>query len=334
MANHPPFAQLMEMNDGYIVPRALQIAAELGIADVLADGARDVDDLAAATTTDPQALYRWLRVLASHGVFSEIASRRFALTPLAQPMRSDVPDSVRSWITLDSRLTFPVFADALASLRTGQPAHEQVFGAPFFQHLAQEPELAEMFDAAMADHARHVGAALLDVYDFSSCERIVDVGGGTGTLLATLLRGLPDVTGVLFDLPHVADRARDTLTDAGVADRCKIVPGDFFAAVPSGGDVYTLSLVIHDWENQDAIVILRNCRDALPPDGCVVLLEHVIPEGDEPHPGKLLDLVMLVAVGGRERTKREYAELLAAAGLQLQAVTPTRTPVSIIEASR
>lgn len=333
MTDLPPFVRLMEMNDGYVVARALQLAAELGIADLLADGTRSAGDLAQATSTHPRALYRLLRALASVGVFTEVEPGRFGLTELGRCLRAGSAESARSWIAIDGLVTFRAFAEAGYSLRTGKPAFERAFGAPFFTYLEQNPELSAIFDAAMGDFSRQVSGAIVGTYAFGSARRIIDVGGGDGTLLVAILKAYPEATGVLFELPHVAEAARKPILDAGIADRCEIQSGDFFESVPPGGDVYLLKWIIHDWDDEHAVTILRNCRRAMDDGGRLLVVEQVLPPGDEPHPGKILDLVMLVAVGGQERTQAEYARLFAEGGFRLTRIIATNSPMSLIEAA-
>ncbi len=327
-----PQARLLEMGDWIFVTWALQVVATLGVADHLADGPRDSDELAAAVGANPGALYRVLRLLAMHGIVTEIATGRFRLTTLGEPLRSDVPGSLRSWFVMNAPIYRALMEAPLDSVRSGQPAFERVMGVPFFEYASVDARWGEAFDSAMSEVGRQTAAAVVAAYDFGAFGRVVDVGGGTGTLLTAILRAHPHVRGAVYDLPHVAARAVLALAEAGLSDRGEAIGGDFLASVPPGADAYLLSWIIHDWDDERATLILRNCRDALGQRGRVLLIESVMPAGDEPHFAKTLDLAMLVALGGRERTEGEYRLLLAGAGFDLRAVLPTDSPMSILEA--
>lgn len=328
----PPPVQIYLMSQGAVISRALSLAAELGLADLLANGPRDTEQLAQATSTHARSLYRMLRLLSSVGVFTEARPGQFALTPLGECLRSAVPGSMRSWLRmLGLRFWFHTYAEALHSLRTGEPAFARSVGMEFFDYLATHPQEGEIFDAAMSDFGRGVAAAVVREYDFSGLAKIVDVGGGNGSLVSAILQANPWMTGILFDQPHVIEGARRSIADAGLAARCDIVGGDFFSSVPAGGDVYVLRRIIHDWDDDSALKILRNCRAAMKDTARVLLVETVIPPGDEPHPGKLGDFVMLTALGGQERTAEEYAQLLDTAGFRLNRVVSTASPMSVLE---
>jgi SAM-dependent methyltransferase len=226
-----------------------------------------------------------------------------------------------------------VFADApLESLGNGRPAFSSVFGTSFFEHAERDPLWGAAFDEAMTGATRSTAQAVLDAYDLADANVVVDVGGGRGHFLRAILERYPAARGIVFDLPHVADRARHEVASAGLLERLEVIGGSFFDAVPDGGDVYLLSWILHDWEDDRARAILRSCRDAIPPDGRLLVIEACIPPGNVPHPGKPLDMIMLVALGGRERTEAEYRELLASAGFRLARVIPTASAMSVIEA--
>ena len=220
----------------------------------------------------------------------------------------------------------------LYSLETGKTAMEQVWGVPLFAYLAQHPEAATAFSEAMVGFHGQEPPAVVAAYDFARFQTLVDVGGGTGNLLTAILHAHPHLRGILYDLPHVVADARTRLDTRGIAARCELMAGDFFASVPPGGDAYLLSHIIHDWDEAQCLTILRQCHRAMGPDSCLLLVETVLPPGDTPHPGKLLDLLMLTVPGGRERTADEYAALLAAASLRLTRIVPTASSVSIVEA--
>nr|WP_246422058.1 acetylserotonin O-methyltransferase [Nocardiopsis mwathae] len=319
------------MRDQFIHARLLQIAAELGLGDLLADGPRSAHDLAAATGTHPEALYRMLRVLAACGVFTETAPGSFALTAAGAPLRSDHHCSVRATLAFDGVIGRALF-DSAHSVRTGEATFPRVFGASLFDYLADHPEHAALFNTAMQELSRPVLRAVLDAYDFSAARRIVDVGGGNGTLLSTVLRTAPDAHGVVFDVPHVAEAARDRLRAEGLADRCTAVGGDFFHKAPEDGDLYILKWILHDWPDDRAAGILRCCAQAMAPGGRVLLVEQVIPPGDTPHPGKAMDFSMLALLDGCERTEEEFAALLGRADLRIERIIPTASPFSLIEA--
>ncbi|HEY6400528.1 MAG TPA: methyltransferase, partial [Blastocatellia bacterium] len=312
-----------------IISTSLVMAAELGIADLLADGPRSSEELAQATSTHPDSLYRLLRVLCGVGVFSEIQTNSFVQTPLSECLRAGVPGSMRSWLRMIGRkFRYHTHAEALYSIRTGEPAFKHVTGTDFFNYLATHTEEAEIFNQAMGDMGKVIAAAVAQSYDFSGIGKIIDVGGGHGTLITVILQKYPQMTGILFDSPHTVEGARDSVASAGLADRCEVVGGDFFKSVPAGCDAYLLRWIIHNWDDERAITILRNCRQSMGARSRLLLIESVIPTGNEFHPGKLLDYIMLTTLPGRERTEGEYDRLLREADLRLNKVEPTGSPLS------
>jgi SAM-dependent methyltransferase len=312
--------------------QAVHAAAELGIADLLAAGPRTADDLAAATGTHAPSLYRLLRALAGYGVFAEDDAGRFGLTPMAEYLRSDVPGSQRAAARCIPTTHSPAYQEIVHSVRTGEPAFARVFGKPLFDWLAGRPEQAPLFDATMTGVHGDESRAMLDAYDLADRERLVDVGGGNGSTLRAALERYPGLTGVLFDRPHVVERARTALAGTPVAGRVEFAAGDFFAAVPAGGDVYLLRHILHDWYDPECVKILTNIRRAMRPDGRLLVVESVIPPGNGEFFGKLLDLTMLVVVGGMERTEDEYRRLFESVGFRLARVVPTAVEVSVLEA--
>jgi hypothetical protein len=331
----PPAAQLMEMIFSPVPAQALSVAAKLGVADLLKERAKDADELAQALDVKARPLYRLLRALASVGIFSEDQGGRFHLTPLAEPLRSDAPDSVRSFaIYFGADWHRRVFNELGYSVQTGQAAFEKIYGKPFFDYLAENPEPAQDFNNAMTSHSASDSAAVVNAYDFTGISKLVDVGGGHGALLATVLAKYPQMNGILFDAPSVVAGAGEVIARHGVGARCEAVGGDFFASVAAGGDAYMMRHIIHDWDDERALTILRNCHQAMAENGRLLSVEIVITEGNAPSFAKFLDLAMLVLVNSFERTAAEYGTLLAQAGFQLSRIVPTPSAYSVIEAVR
>jgi hypothetical protein len=327
-----PAEALRRLVNGFQVSQAIYVAATLGIADFLAGGPRSSDELAAETGADPRSLYRLLRALASVGVFREDEGRRFTLTELGDGLRSDAPEGIVGWVAFVGRPPFwQAWGDLLHSVRTGENAFRHVHGTDVWTYRAERPEEGAFFDRAMQALTRNANRALLDAYDFGRFGTVVDVGGGNGTLLAGLLAAYPGMAGVLFDQPHVVAGADDVLGAAGVADRCRVVGGSFFDRVPEGGDAYVLKAIVHDWEDEESIAILRACRAAVPDEGALLVIERELgaPNGDPA--AKLSDLNMLVNAGGQERTLDEFGALFEAAGFRLVGATPTTAGLSVIE---
>ncbi len=323
---------LWRMANGFQVSQAIHVVATLGIADLLKDGPRSADELAEATETHAGALYRILRALASVGVFVEQSDGRFGLTPLAEHLRTDVPDSLRSWAMLMGRpYLFTAWGHILHSVKTGEPAFPEVYGMTAWEYRAAHPEESAIFDAAMTGLSLAEAEAVVRSYDFSGGGVLVDVGGGKGALLAAILAANPALRGILFDQPHVIAGAQDLLERAGVAGRCEVVGGSFFEAVPEGADAYLLKSIIHDWDNASAIEILRTCRTAMADSARLLLVERGIRPANEPDPAKFIDLMMLVMLGGQERTAEEYEKLYTEAGFKLTNIIRTGSLLDIIE---
>lgn len=327
-----PAASLREMIMGFRTTQLIYVAARLGISDLLEDGPQDIPTLASAAGAHPSALYRLLRALASLGIFAETHDGRFELTPLAATLRSNAPGSLRDMALLygDGWL-WRAYGDTLYSVATGAPAFEHVHGQPFFEYLRLNPEAASVFDGAMTAFSEQESGAVLAAYDFSWAGTVVDVGGGRGALLAAILKAHPRARGILFDRPGVIDSARETAPPEGVADRFSTTAGDFFQEVPVGGDLYVLKSVLHDWNDARSVEILKNCRAAMQPASRLLVIERVVPEGNQPAEAKLFDINMLVVAGGAERTRQEYGRILAAGGFELTGIFPTRAPMSIVE---
>ncbi|MDQ6601971.1 MAG: acetylserotonin O-methyltransferase [Chloroflexota bacterium] len=327
-----PSVALRRLVDGYQISQAIYVAATLGIADLLTDGPRTSDALAAATDADPGTLYRLLRALASVNVLREEEGHHFSLTPLGDCLRSDAPEPVRGWAAYSGRpYVWNAWADLLHSVKTGGNAFRHLHGMDVWEYRTGHPEENAIFNGAMTALSRRATASVLATYDFARFGRVVDVGGGRGALLAALLARHPKMRGILFDLPHVVANAEQLLRDAGVADRSEVVGGDFFAAVPEGGDTYILRAILHDWEDTEATAILSSCRRAIGAEGRLLVIEWAVGPPNEGRDGKFSDLQMLVAPGGQERTPEEYGTLFAAAGFRLTEVFPTKTGHTIIE---
>jgi hypothetical protein len=329
----PPQAQMMQMAMAYWVPRMLHLAAQLNLADHLAEGPRTAEELAGPTGTHAPSLYRVMRTLASVGLFTEDAARRFSLTPLGEALRSGTPGSVRvAVMMITSDLVTRSWDNLLYSVQTGKTGFEKAFGMPIFDWLANHPEEASLFSQTMVGGHGAEPPAVASAYDFSGLGTIIDVGGATGNFLATILGRYPGPRGILFDMPHVVRDAPALIQAHGLADRIAIAAGSFFENVPSGGDAYLLSHIIHDWSEGQCMTILGNCRRAMKPGSRLLIVEMVLPAGDAPHHGKRLDIGMLVLTGGQERTEPEYRELLDKAGFRLSRVVPTESAASVVEA--
>jgi len=324
---------------GYRAMQALYVAARLGIADLLKDGARGSEELARATGADARALHRLLRALASLGVFAEDADGRFAPSELGALLRSDVPGSLRAAaIFFGDERNWHAWGKLERSVMSGEPVRGPRGTQVFLEESARDPEGAALFNAAMTSLTSAFDAAVTAAYDFSRLGTLVDVGGGQGALISSILAANPALRGILFDIPPVIESARGRIGEAGLAGRCELVAGDFFASVPAGGDAYVLKWVIHDWDDERSVAILRNCHRAMARDGRLLLVERVVPERIDQSADTqgivLGDLNMLLWTGGRERTAAEYGALLASAGFTPAGIVPTATQLSVIEGTR
>lgn len=326
-------AELTQLLDGFRVTQAIHAAVDLGIPDLLGDGERTADDLAEASGADPSALYRLLRALASLGILYEAPGERFSLTPLGTPLRGDVPGSLRGWVRLTGReYVWRSWGNLTNAIRTGQNSFRMLHGRNVFEWRAEHPEESAIFDEAMMSLTASSNAALLEAYDFGRFGTIADVGGGNGTLLASILEAHPGIRGILFDQAHVVSGAEPVLRAAGVLDRCEVVAGSFFQAVPEGADAYVLKSIIHDWEDEESVAILSACRRAMSPRSLVLLVERDLGAPNENSAAKLSDLNMLVMPGGRERSYEEYADLFEQAGLRHAGTTVAANGYAVIEA--
>ena len=328
----PPPVQLMQMLFGFAASRAIGVSAELHIADLLKDGSKSAEELAQQTGVHARSLYRVLRACASIGVYSEDNEKKFSLTPLAEPLLSDTPGSLRAFaemITCDWQ--FQTWAELPYSVKTGKPSFDKVHGKSSFDYFWSNEKAGKVFNDAMTSNSAFSSVAVVNAYNYSSISKLVDVGGGHGFLLASILSKNSNVKGVLYDTPAIVAEAKKLLNQHGVTERCEIEGGDFFESVPAGGDAYIMKHIIHDWNDEQCFTLLQNCRKAMTDGGKVLVVEMVVPEGNEPSPAKFLDLQMLQYLPGCERTEKEYRELFDKAGLKLTSIIPTMSPFSIIE---
>jgi len=329
----PPHVQLIQMGRAHIVSRTVYAAAKLGLADHLAAGPKSAAELAGDVRVHAPSLHRLMRTLASLGILTERAEQRFALTNLGEALKTGAPGSARSSvISSGSPWALSGWDNVVYSIETGKTGFEKAQGIPFFDYLAQHPEAASLFSEMMVGLHNQEPPAVAAAYDFSIFKTIADVGGATGNMLAAVLAHHGGPRGILFDRPHVVRDAPALLEAKGVSDRVTIEPGDFFTSVPTGADAYILSHIIHDWDEDQCLTILGHVRKAMNRAGRLLIVEMVLPPGDTPHPGKILDITMLVQMGGQERTEAEYASLLSKAGLRLTQVVPTGSAASIVEA--
>jgi hypothetical protein len=318
------------------ISQLIGLSVRLGIPDLLKKGAKSVDEIATATHSHSQALYRALRLLASEGVFAEVSERVFGLTPLSETLLSDAPVSLHASALFEvsdiGRLTW---ANVSHSVKTGQSAFTHAFGAPMFEYLKQHPDAAAVFDAFMAEMTAAAAASIIEAYEFSGLGRVCDVGGGHGVFLASILAARPEMRGILFDLPHVTAGSAATLYRAGVSDRCATVTGSFFDSVPIGADAYILKSVLHDWSDEQCLRILKNCNSSMPPDARLLVIELDLPPGNQPHFGKYVDMnIMLQTEGGYQRSEEQHRVLFAASGFRLSRVVPTTSALSVTEARK
>ncbi len=329
----PPHVQLIQMGQAGLVSRILYAAAKLGLADQLAPEPKSAAELAGRMHVHAPSLHRFMRTLASLGVLAEQPEQRFALTDLGHALKTGAPGSAKSTLLfMGSPWAQMGWDHFVYSVQTGKAGFEKAHDVSFFDYLAQHPEDASLFSETMVGFHNQEPPAVAAAYDFSTFKTIVDVGGATGNMLSALLSLHAGPRGVLFDRPHVVKDAPFLLEAKGVSDRITVEPGDFFTSVPSGADAYILSHIIHDWDEDRCLTILGHVRKAMDPAGRLLIVEMVLPTGDIAHPGKMLDMVMLVQLGGRERTASEYASLLSKAGFRLTQVVPTESAASIVEA--
>jgi O-methyltransferase/methyltransferase family protein len=328
-----PPATLLQMLGSYIVSQAIYVAARLGVADHLTDGPKAIKELAESVGAHSGALYRLMCALASIGIFTEVEPQHFALTPIGAGLQTGTPGSLRALALHVGDVKWEVWGHMFHSVKTGETAFQHVHGMGYFDYLQRHPHKGRIFDEAMTGLVSQSITAVIAAYDFTSFSKVVDVGGGHGALMTAILKASSQTMGVIFDLPSVVERAKKNIEVTELSSRCECIGGDFFISVPTGGDAYIMASIIHDWDDERSITILKNCRRIMSGREKLLLMEMVIPPGDAPFFGKLLDLEMLVSLGGRERTEVEYRDLLAVSGFQLTRIVPTHALLSIIEAS-
>lgn len=330
-----PADHLAQLTTGYQISACLYAAASLNIADLLASGPRRIEDLASATQSNADRLYRVMRALVSVGVFQEPQPRTFALTPTAELLRSDVPESRRGFV-LFAAMPFVTHVNShvLHSVQTGQSAVEHLHGKPAFECLTTMPEVASAFNEAMTSISASLAPAVLDAYSLEGIGTLMDIAGGHGYFICQALERYPKMKGILLDLPSVVEGARPAIRERKMEHRCTPVAGNFFEHIPSGADGYFMQHILHDWDDEHCMTVLNNVKQALAgrPNGRLIVVDIVLPEDSQPHPGKLLDLMMMVFPGGRERSELEWRALFERAGFTIQRIVPTPTPDSVIEA--
>jgi len=324
---------MLQIISGFWISRAIYAIAKLGIPDLLKTGPQTAEELASATNTHAPSLFRVLRALVSVGILKSADGGRFSQTPLSETLVTDIPGSLR-WFAVSElgQEHYPAWGNLMHSVKTGDIAFDNFFGEDVWSYFQKNPEDAAVFNNSMSNMTAAVNEAITSRYDFSGFETLVDLGGGHGGLITAILKANPKLKGVLFDAEQVIEGARAKIEAAGLADRCETVAGDFFKSVPAGGDAYIMKWIIHDWNDEKAITILRNCRNQVPSNGKLILVDCVVPETDEPDFSKFIDLNMLVMTGGKERTGKEFEQLLGAAGFKLLRVIPTDLPTAIVEA--
>ena len=328
----PPPLQMLQLISGFWIARCVYIAAKLGIPDLLKDGPKTAEELATATKTHAPSLFRVLRALAAVRVLTQSDGYRFGKTPMLETLRSDVPGSLRAFAMTElGEEHYPAWGELLYSVRTGGIGFDKAFGEPCWEFYAKHPENAQIFNDAMSGMTAQAENALHAAYDFTGINTIIDLGGGHGGLITSILTRHPNLRGILFDAPVVVEGAKPKIAASPIADRCEVIGGDFFQSVPAGGDAIIMKWIIHDWNDDQSVAIMKNCHRALAENGKLILVEAVVPPGDEMHFAKFIDLNMLVMTGGRERTEEEFRQLYESAGFRLTRVVPTESPFSVIE---
>jgi ubiquinone/menaquinone biosynthesis C-methylase UbiE len=334
-SNAPPPVAMLQLISGFWISRCIYITAKLGIADLVKQEPKTAGDLAAASGANASSLFRVLRALASVGIFTQDDKDRFGITPLSEMLLADVPGSLRAFAMTElGEEHYPAWGDLLHSVRTGEIAFDHTFGMDIWKYFAQHPDNARIFNDAMSGVTVQANEAVHAAYDFPGINTLIDIGGGHGRLITSILRRNPQMHGILFDSPQVIDGARESVQRSDVTQRCELIGGNFFESVPLGGDAHILKWIIHDWDDEKSLMILRNSHRALAENGKLILVEAVVPPGSELHFSKFMDLNMLVMTGGRERSEEEFRRLYEASGFRLNRIVPTESPFSVIEGVR
>lgn len=325
-----PNVVMWEMAHNMWLAAGISVAAELGIADQLKEGPRSIDDLADLTATHPDSLYRVLRMLASHGIFSELKGRQFKSTSLSVPLQDD---QIRYLILIHlNRNQFRIFGDLMYSVRTGETVKKEHSGRALFEHIGDDEQKNGWFNKAMSSASKMQVPILLSAFPYKGYRNIIDIGGGEGLFLANILNKAPKSKGLIFDLPGVVSGSPDLIEGFSLGGRMEIIGGDFFKSVPDGGDLYILKSVLHDWDDEDSIKILGSVHQAMPQKSRLLIIESVLDEGNLPSFGKMTDILMMVAAGGKERTLGQWESLLSASAFKIRKIHPTISHQSIIEA--
>jgi ubiquinone/menaquinone biosynthesis C-methylase UbiE len=334
-AQTPPPLVMLQLMSGFWISRCIYIVAKLGLADLVKDGPRTAADLAKDSGTHEASLFRVLRALACVNVLTQDELDRFGDTPVLATLRSDAPGTLRSFAMTElGEEHYPAWGELMHSVKTGGIAFDHAFGKDVWEFFKEHPDNAKIFNDAMSGMTAQANDALHAVYDFAGIETILDIGGGHGGLITSILKRNPQMRGILFDSPQVIDGAKQALASSDFADRCEVVGGNFFEAVPEGADAHILKWIIHDWNDEQSVAILKNSHRAMKSGGKLILVEAVVPPGNEMHFSKFMDLNMLVMTGGRERTESEFRRLYDAAGFRLTRIVPTESPFSVIEGER
>ncbi len=330
--NLPPKIMITQMIFGFVTAKAIHVAAKLNIADLIAaNGPMNCSELAKRSGAHEESIYRLMRALASSGIFKEEVNGDFSLTPMAECLTEDHPDSTKAMSLATGNVFYKAYEELPYAVTTGDPGFQKAIRMPVFEWLGKHREEGRIFDRMMTDIHGGETEPMVSQYDFSVFKTVVDIGGGNGSVMAAVLNKNPGVNGILFDLPEVINRSHENIATWGLGNRCRLDSGNFFESVSTGGDAYILRHIIHDWSDSDAVAILNNCRNAMNPGGKVLVVEAVIPKGNDPNPFKWLDLTMLM-IGGKERTKDQFEKIFSKAGLKLNLVIPVTPVLSVVEA--
>jgi ubiquinone/menaquinone biosynthesis C-methylase UbiE len=329
--NLPPRLVLNQMLLGFVFTKAIHAAAKLNLADIIgSQGPMTSAELAKKSGAHEESVSRLLRALASTGIFSVDENGKYTLTPLAECLKEDNPESIKAMAVVLGDMLYKGYDELLYSVKTGDRGFDKALGVPVFEYLTNNPETGKLFDRMMTDIHGGETQPMVDTYDFSAFNTVVDIGGGNGEVISAILNKNATVKGILFDLPEVIDRSNNNISAGGLSNRCQLVAGSFFDSVVKGGDAYIMRHILHDWSDTDAITILTNCRKSMNPGGKILVVEAVIQEGNEPSPFKLLDLTMLL-IGGKERTRNQFENIFSKAGLKLNRIVPFQHDLSVVE---